>query len=63
VVCRFEALQRRVEGTVIDQEFISGLLLDRAGNPLSMPRAEQEHPEDQDVEGSLEEGDASPLLG
>jgi hypothetical protein len=40
VVCRFEALQRWVQGSVIDKELIPGLLLDGAGNTLPMPRTE-----------------------
>src|SRR5215471_889246 len=51
----FEPLQRRIEGTMLDQEFVAGTLLDRARDPLPMFGPEDQGPENQQVERALQE--------
>jgi len=41
---------------VIDDEDVVGLLLDDAGDPLPVLRAEDQRPEDEEVEGALQVG-------
>jgi hypothetical protein len=54
----FQALQGRVESAMLDQEFVLGGLLDGAGNPLTVLGTEGEGTEDEEVESTLEEGEA-----
>src|SRR5256886_15904174 len=51
---RLEALQRGIERPVIDDEDVVGLLLDDPGDPLPVLRAEDERPEDEQVERALQ---------
>src|SRR5262249_17822228 len=50
-----EALQRRVERAVLDQQFIFGGLLDRAHDRVAVLRLEDQRPQNQQIEGSLQE--------
>jgi len=53
-----EALEGGLAGAVIDEEFVVGALLDGAGDALAVLAAEDQGAEDQQVEGSLKEGEA-----
>ncbi len=59
----FQTLERRVERTVVDEKHVVGRLPDGAGNALPVLFTEQERPKDQDVEGTLEQGDTIVGLG
>src|SRR5262245_9434224 len=50
----FEALQGGIERAVVDNQHVARLRLDRARDALSVLRAEDERPEDQEIQRALE---------
>src|SRR5262245_10290210 len=54
----FQALERGIQRAVIDEDRVFGLVLDRAGDALTVLRAEDQRPENQQIEGALEQGNA-----
>src|SRR5262249_17840580 len=50
-----EPLERRIERAVLDEELLLGPLLDGAGDPLTVLRAEDQGPQDQQVERPLQQ--------
>jgi hypothetical protein len=50
----FEAVERRVEGTLLDFETVFGNLLDAKKNTVAMKRAERNGFEDEHIEGALQ---------
>src|SRR5437667_5811661 len=59
---RFKTLQRRIEGPMIHQEHVLGLLLYGARDSLSVFRAENERTQDEQVQRSLQQRDAGLLF-
>ena len=48
--------------TAIDQQNVLRLLLNAARNRLTLPRAEQKHAQNQQIERALQQSDAVPLF-
>ena len=46
---------------MIDEEDLFGLVLNGASDPLTVLRAEDEGPEDEEIERALQEGDSVAL--
>ena len=59
---RLQALQRRIERSVLDEQHVVGGLLDGPRDALAVLRAEHERAQDQEVQRALEQGHAVDVV-